>query len=369
MFLQSEHSRQAGRPTGSRCRWLTLAAAVVVASGSAAQAQLPPRKRASDVQSVEPDGGQPTAANSTAKQNYPDMPAALTSFGAAVLGGRVYAYGGHTGEAHSYSNSEQSNALIALDLAHPTQWKTVARGPRLQGLALVAANGRLYRIGGFTAKNAKGEEQDLRSQAGVAAFDPAPGAWRKIAPLPEPRSSFDAAVLDGQIYVAGGWQLQGDKERLWHKTAWRLNPGAESPHWEALPEPPFQRRALALASHKGKLYAIGGMESNAEPTTRVDVFDPAASKWLRGPDLPGESMEGFGCSAFAVQGVLFVSTVSGALLRLADDGKSWEKVQQLETGRFFHRMLPIDDNTLIMMGGANMEIGKFDHVHVVKLKP
>ena len=33
----------------------------------------------------------------------PDVPKAITSFGAEVLDGWVYVYGGHTGKAHQYS--------------------------------------------------------------------------------------------------------------------------------------------------------------------------------------------------------------------------------------------------------------------------
>jgi len=311
----------------------------------------------------------PAADDNSRAKPYPDLPAALTSFGAAVLGKHVYAYGGHTGEAHSYSNTEQSNELIRLNLENPTGWKTVARGPRLQGLALIAAGDKLYRLGGFTAKNDKGDDHDLWSQPDVAIFDPAQQQWQDGPPLPEPRSSFDAAVVDGAIYVVGGWRLRGDQKTRWHETAWRLDPRADKPQWEPLPKPPFQRRALALAAHAGKLYVLGGMKKSGGPTTRVDVFDPQTSQWTRGPDLPGKPMEGFGCSGFAMDGRLYVSTVGGSLLRLSADGKSWQELRALETARFFHRMLPIGNRKLMMLGGANMEIGKFDHVDVVTVKP
>ncbi len=304
---------------------------------------------------------------SNSGRQYPHMPVTLTSFGGAVLGDAVYAYGGHTGDAHDYSSADQFNKLIRLDLRQPTRWETLAAGPRLQGLAMVPVADKLYRIGGFTAKNAQGEEHDLWSQSSVARFDVQTKTWQDMPALPEPRSSFDAAVVQEVIYVVGGWQLKGDEEPLWHKTAWRLNPFEKKPHWEPLPEPPFQRRALSVAAHDGVLYCVGGMRQQGGPTTRVDIFNPENANWTRGPDLPGKPIEGFGSAAFAAEDKLYVSTVSGTLLRLARDGKSWEQVRKLPTARFFHRMLPYKQNTLLFIGGANMEFGKFSHVDAIQV--
>src|SRR5690606_23258460 len=192
----------------------------------------------------------------------------------------------------------------------------------------------------------------------------------ELPPLPEPRSSFDAAVLGDAIYVVGGWSMQGTQENQWHETAWKLDLSGSTPQWQPLPSPPFQRRALALASHDDKLYAIGGMGAEGGPSRQVDVFDPESGKWSSGPELPGEDrMAGFGASAFATGGRLYVSTIDGVLQRLSQDGPQWEIVGKTPTARFFHRMLPLDDSHLLVVGGANMGIGKFDEVEVLSVTP
>ncbi|MDA0836045.1 MAG: hypothetical protein O2955_16470 [Planctomycetota bacterium] len=232
----------------------------------------------------------------------PPLPEMVTSFGSAILDGHLYVYGGHTGSAHSYSLKEQGNVLRRVSLIGG-EWENIAEGPHLQGLALVAHGSTLYRIGGFTAKNAAGEKHDLWSQDSVAAIDPAEGKWIDLPPLPEPRSSHDAAILGDVIYVVGGWSLVGEGESDWHKTAWALDLSEEKPEWKPLPEPPFQRRALALAAHEGKIHAIGGMQQEGGPTTRVDIFDPETGEWSQGPSLVGEDgITGFGSSAFATGG-------------------------------------------------------------------
>jgi N-acetylneuraminic acid mutarotase len=306
--------------------------------------------------------GERTAAETA----YPPLDVPVTSFGAAVSDGKLYVYGGHSGAAHSYSNPEQGRELLQLSLTKPGGWQPVAEGPPLQGLAMVAHGGKLYRLGGFTAKNAEGEESDLWSQSDAASFDPKDGRWQDLPSLPEPRSSFDAAVLGDTIYVIGGWQLSGPGENHWHETAWSLDLSATKPEWKPLPPPPFQRRALSVAAFENKIYAIGGMQETGGPTTRVDVYDPQSGKWSQGPSLVGEKpLAGFGSSAFAVGDGLYVSTIEGKLQRLSDDDSAWEPVRQLERARFFHRMLPLDDHRLVFVGGASMEVGKFEEVDVV----
>ncbi|MEX0820470.1 MAG: hypothetical protein WD070_12790, partial [Pirellulaceae bacterium] len=215
------------------------------------------------------------------------LPVTITSFGGAIADGHVYVYGGNLGSAHSYSNDGQNKTLYRLSL-DSGKWEEVAQGPPLQGLAMVAHDGRLIRLGGFTARNAEGEEHDLWSRDDVALFNPAADSpeWQKLPSLPEPRSSFDAAVLGNHVYVIGGWAMAGrDGERVWHDTAWKMDLSADSPSWEPIASPSWQRRALAVAAHDGKIFAIGGMDSGGDTTTATEVYDPATDRWSTGPDL------------------------------------------------------------------------------------
>jgi N-acetylneuraminic acid mutarotase len=297
----------------------------------------------------------------------PDLPEALTSFGAAVTSDAIFVYGGHLGDAHDYANDAQSDQLLKLDRRNPSQWEVASRGPRLQGLALVAHGDKLYRLGGFTARNAHGEEHDLWSQDTVSCFDPATGQWQQLPSLPEPRSSLDAAVVGDRIYVVGGWTLQG-KEQHWLGTGWSLDLKHPNAVWEAIPRPPFERRAVAAAAHEGQLFVIGGMQRVGGPTTRVDRLDPATGQWQRCPDLVGPPATGFGCSAYSMDGKLLVTTPQGDLQQLADDGASWKVVQPLATQRLFHRLVPLRSDMLLMIGGVNMKEGKYKPLESVTLQ-
>ncbi|MCC9603639.1 hypothetical protein LOC67_24080 [Stieleria sp. JC731] len=298
-----------------------------------------------------------------------DLPEELTSFGAAYCDGKIYVYGGHTGEAHSYSIDEQSDRLWSLDLTdNDAQWTKLASGPRLQGLALVPYKDSLIRIGGFTAMNKTGDEHKLVSQTSVAKFDPASGKWSDLPALPEPRSSFDAAVMGDKVYVIGGWKLDGTEEgQQWHQSAYSLDLSDSNAQWQALQQPPFQRRALSVAAFDGKIYAVGGMRSERGPTTEVSVYDAANDKWSEGPSIPGGGMSGFGSSSFACSGHLFVTSMDGGLHMLSADGDAWETLTTTDPARFFHRMIPIAKDQMLMIGGANMEIGKFTEVQTIQL--
>lgn len=307
--------------------------------------------------------------DAVASAKFAPLPVGLTSFGAVRAGEAIYVYGGHTGKAHSYSNQSQSNKLLKLDLSKPeSAWQEIAEGESLQGLGMVAYKNRLIVLGGFTARNAEGQEHDLHSQASVRAYDLASGQWSDLPSLPEPRSSHDAALIGSSVYVVGGWNLDGEQEANWHTTAWSMDLDATEPRWVELPKPPFQRRALAAVAHQGKLFAIGGMSQEAGPTKAVTVFDPQTKAWTEVAELLGEKpMAGFGAAGWSVEDQLIVTTYEGTIQRWDAEKQNWGLVGQSEDARFFHRLLPLSHHQLISVGGANMESGKFVNLEAINL--
>ena len=306
-----------------------------------------------------------TPATTRREPVFPQLPQGVTSLGAAIVDHWLYTYGGHFGRAHHYSKTSQSSTLRRLNLDDPKSWEVVAQGPRLQGLAMVSYQGRLYRIGGFTAHNNEDEEHDLRSVADVASFDPGTKKWSALPPLPEPRSSHDAVVVNDQLYVVGGWALGSEKSQ-WHQTAFQMDLSHAMPRWIALPQPPFQRRALSVGHFQGKLYVVGGMQKQGGPTTKVAVFDPASKTWSAGVPLQGAGMEGFGSAAWNLNGRLYVSTYGGRLQSLSTDTRRWEVATELQEDRFFHRMMAWRGQ-LLLVGGASMEAGKRLALETVKI--
>lgn len=281
-----------------------------------------------------------------------EVPQARASFGAASTAESAYIYGGHTGVPHSHSTDDQSGEFYRLDFAKPDQWHALPAGQKLQGLALVSVNDCLYRIGGMHAKNDDPDEPNLISVDSVEKFDPASGKWEPFVSLPQGRSSHDAVVVGSKIYVLGGWELRGDQEAIWHKQSLVIDVTAEDPKWTALPEQPFVRRALAVAAAGGKLYALGGITSEGKTSRQVNVFDIASETWSEAPGLPGKDLHGFGVSSFGLQGKVFVCGMSGVVYSLQPNADTWQEAGKLENGRFFHRLIPKNDNELLIIAGA-----------------
>lgn len=295
----------------------------------------------------------------SAKQTWPALSEPVSSFGGAVVDGRLYIYSGHIGDAHAHSKKNLSPSFQRLTLDAPQPWEQLPAGPGLQGLPLAAHAGNLYRIGGLSARNEPGAEPDLISVADFSKFDPRTKSWTALRPLPEGRSSHDAVVADGKLYVVGGWNLGGGAEK-WHTTSLVFDLEHPTNDWQTLPPQPFQRRALATVVHDGKLFALGGMTPKG-PSPDVHCFDLATRTWSPGPSVPeGETkgkMNGFGCSACTVGGRLFLSTMDGAVHELSGDGRSWRPIGRLQTARFFHRLLPRNERELIAVAGASMKLG------------
>ena len=299
------------------------------------------------------------------KTPFPKIPVGITSFGGAVVADHLYVYGGHCGNAHEYYDSGQNGQLYRLNVKDAKKWEAVCQSDGLQGLAMVTHGGNLYRVGGFEARNVKGDKQDLHSVSEFARFDFESKTWQKLKPMPVPRSSLDAVVVNDTLFVVGGWTLKGAGNTVWCDNAVSIDLSNKDAQWQAV-EVPFKRRALSVGFQNGSLYAIGGMRQKGGPTSEVKVFDLKTKTWSDGPKLPGSSqMEGFGNSCFNVGGRLIVSTYSGEVLRLNESQDAWEKIYQLETGRFFHRLLPISDKQFMLVGGANMDTGKVLDVEVL----
>lgn len=307
----------------------------------------------------------------TAANALPPIPQPATSFGAAISNGWLYAYGGNTGKAHEFNNECVKGDFFRLQLPAGTAWETLPSGQPLLSSSLVNYEGKVIRLGGMSAHNAKGAKNDLHSTDEVVQYDPAKGQWEPLPKFPEPRSSHDSVVADHILYVGGGWKLAGDDgdgvHSKWYDTMLTLDLRAPDKGWQSHPQP-FQRRAIAAVAQGGRIWFVGGMDSKDEPSRAVDWYEPASDKWGKGPDLPEGAMAGFGVAACEQGGKLYISPLSGKVLTLSTDGTKWDEVTKLSPPRFFHRLLPMQDGRLVAVGGSNRK-GHVTSLELVSLAP
>jgi N-acetylneuraminic acid mutarotase len=167
-------------------------------------------------------------------------------------------------------------------------WKKGAPFPEPdEELYGVAANGKLYVIGGWGDGKARGVNYE---------YDPATDKWTKKQPMPRPAHHAALAAVNGKIYAFGGFVAPANTPiplgAAWEPIAdaYEFNPATDS--WKALAPLPGKRGAAIAAEVGGKIYVIGGattMEGDKAPfftafgPARVlgtnDVYDPATNKW------------------------------------------------------------------------------------------
>lgn len=284
-------------------------------------------------------------------RTFPPLPRPVSSFGAAICDGWLYVYGGHTAKPHEYSTEAVVGTFHRLNLAQPGVWEPLPGGPAMQGLALVAHGGKLYRIGGMQPRNAPGEPADNHSLTSFACYDPARGEWQELPDLPAGRSSHDATMVGDLLIVIGGWRMGGaDAEPQWHDTALICDLKHAPGKWEAVPQP-FQRRALNTTTFQNRVYVLAGLGDGGTERT-VNIFDPLKRTWTIGPELPGPRMNGFAPAACVAGGRLFANPANGKVYVLTSDGGGWQEVGRIPTPRLVHRMVPLGTDLLLCLGGS-----------------
>jgi len=186
----------------------------------------------------------------------------------------------------------------------------------------VAANGKLYVIGGWDDGKAGGVNYE---------YDPATDKWTKKQPMPRPAHHAALAAANGKIYVMGGFVAPADTAlplgAAWQPidNAWQYDPAADS--WKSLPPVPTRRGSAVAIEAGGKIYTIGGattMEGRVTDDSRGrleskdpfftafgaarvlsvnEVYDPATNKWETRQPMSVPRNHAFGS---AVNGKIYV---------------------------------------------------------------
>ena len=292
------------------------------------------------------------AADTAKKPTHAMLPRAVSSHGACVEAGYLYVYGGHTGRTHDYSTKTVTGAFLRIPVAGG-EWEELPSGEPVQGTAIVAHKGKVYRVGGMQPRNAPDAKGDTHSVKSVSRYDPATKKWAALLDLPQARSSHDAVVVGDKLYVVGGWTLEGAKPPTWLDTVDVLDLGSPKSIWVSVKQP-FQRRALSAFVLGGKIHVVGGLTAKGT-SKKVDIFDPVKGTWGEGPELVGTGNAGFSVASCVAGGSAFISGNDGKVYRLDGAGKTWVPVATQKVARFVHRLVPGGEGKLLVVGGAAHE--------------
>jgi non-specific serine/threonine protein kinase len=171
----------------------------------------------------------------------PRPPEGRAAGGAAIVGGRLYVVGGV--RPQGLATTALATRMLVLDL--PSRRWTTAPGPTpREHLAVTAAGGRVYALGGRRT----GLDTNL---ATFESFTPGARGWLVLPPLPGPRGGTGAAASAGRIVSVGGEEPDGTIGSVYAY-------GLAARRWVRLADLPVPRHGLGVVALRGRVYAVGG---------------------------------------------------------------------------------------------------------------
>jgi N-acetylneuraminic acid mutarotase len=143
-------------------------------------------------------------------------------------------------------------------------------------------NGKLYVVGGF-GFNPFGSPAGL-----VYEYDPGTDKWTKKKEIPVKVHHQAQTTVNGKLYILGGC-LRAISGEMSSTNAWEFDPVADT--YKALAPIPDKRCSAQAEAVNGKIYLIGGiMPMENGKGTRVtglnQMYDPATNRWENRSPMP-----------------------------------------------------------------------------------
>ena len=191
--------------------------------------------------------------------------------------------------------------LASISLAVEDMWRAKEDMLTARGYLSTnsTVNGKIYAIGGWEGES-DGEEQVIWANflSTVEEYDPVADRWAKKANMPTPRCVFATGVVNGKIYIIGGWKAWMGN---FLSTVEEYDPVAD--RWKKKASMLTARISLSASVVDGKIYAIGGLSALGEPpVSTVEVYDPVKDKWAKKTNMPTAR---YGVSTSVVNGKIY----------------------------------------------------------------
>ncbi|MBA3470763.1 MAG: hypothetical protein H0T53_14090, partial [Herpetosiphonaceae bacterium] len=195
----------------------------------------------------------------------PNLPAGRGGAGAAMVGRKIYFYGGATRTAGQFNDTDRADHYVLnLDTG---VWTTAAALPNPRNhLGGVALNGKVYALGGQHNRDEKSGNQTQ-----VDVYDPASNTWSRAADLPHGRGHITSSVftVNGRIMLVGG-TLNGGDNGLASDDVLLYDPASNV--WLDLPPIPGIRKTPVASISGNTLVVSTGAGYGATSNTWTAVF-------------------------------------------------------------------------------------------------
>jgi len=189
---------------------------------------------------------------------------------AASVGGKLHVMGGSVLQVTGPYHQQYDPATDT--------WRGRAPVPRsLDHIGSAVLNGKIYLIGGFVGGGVHRDGQNTAFE-----YDPASDTWRILAPMKAGRASVGVVVLAGKLHAIGGRSPDNAVVVATHEV---YDPATNT--WKDLAPLPTARDHGAAVAAEGKIYFAGGRTGpSTSPTALLDIYDPNANTWTSGPPMP-----------------------------------------------------------------------------------
>ncbi|WP_435360534.1 Kelch repeat-containing protein [Haloarchaeobius sp. DFWS5] len=214
-------------------------------------------------------------------------------------------------------------------------------------------DGTLFVVGGFLDGKRTATDH-------VVGFDLDARKWHAAPPLPQGLHHTSVAVVDGTLYVIGGYTNEWDAV----DSVFAFD-GSE---WSSRTAMPDRRGALGAGVIDGRIYVTGGNGSGGLKTA-LDVYDPVADEWSSGPDLPTPrehlAVAATGGTLYAVGGRQSgLSTNVATAEAFSPKTGEWTTVSPMPTARGGLDASVVDGQVFVFggesPGGTNPEVEAYD---------
>ena len=185
---------------------------------------------------------------------------------------------GRTGEPAGGSKSQaDSESSAPGSVWSALQWKERKPSPfaRVESPAAVV-DGKLYLFGGFT--------EDLQASNQVDVYDPSADSWARLKDMPTGVTHLNPAQDGATIWFAGGFK--GRHPGPVTTEVWKYDSSSDS--WTTGPPLPERRGGGGLAIAGRKLHYFGGCEAdrNTDSGDHWSLSLDGGTEWQREADLP-----------------------------------------------------------------------------------
>lgn len=254
-------------------------------------------------------------------EKFPVLDQARDGITTAVIGTKLYAFGGSSNITHNGNTGVKTSAVLN------TESKSWSSLPALSAGRCCAAapvyKDEIFVMGGMQGEDVFGE---------VEVYNVTANYWHHTLPLPTSRCCMAAVTFNGEFWVMGGGDNRGfaldvievysPKTKKWRTAAIKLSeprtffgaavwkdsiivvggqvsyeaktvvqkfyPGDLDKGWVDLSPPEGGHRAFGYSTIENYLFIIGGLgkDSGLEPSAKVEVYDMKTDTWFPMAALP-----------------------------------------------------------------------------------